>query len=334
MEVLFLTRLYYPHVGGVEKQVSELSKRLIKRGFSVSILTEKFNDSLKNRENVDEVEICRIKYPNIRFIGLIYIWFWMLFNIKLIRDSDIVHTHGVFIWYLPFRFIFPNKPIYTTFHGWEGIYPIPKKNILLRKIAARMVWKNITICDYVEKHYGIKADQIMYTSVDPPKRKKFRKDRKRIVYTGRLDEDTGLPLILKALSYLKGFKVDFCGEGPLRNECEKYGNVHGFTNPDPFLEKAWICLSPGHTSILEAFTHKCLIVTTYNNPVKKDYLLMTPFKKWIVVEKDPKKMAQKIKFYSDNPDKAKMMVRDAYKWVLTQNWDSATETYLKLWGVN
>lgn len=192
--------------------------------------------------------------------------------------------------------------------------------------------KNITISDYVEKHYGIKADEIMYTAINIPNKRNFKKDYKRILYVGRLDEDTGLRKILKSLSGLKGYKIDFCGDGPLAEECNKYGKVHGFVDPRPFFEKAFICMSPGHTSILEAFSYKCYVITTYNNIVKKDYLLMTPFAKWMSVCKAPEEMTKKIKLYSNTPSLVKKKIEAAYKWVLTQNWEHYTDVYLKLWG--
>lgn len=333
MRILFITRLFLPHIGGVEKQVSELSKRLIEKGFSISIITEKFDENLKDEEMINGAKVIRLSHPEIKFLGLIFIWLWLLRNIQHIRQADIIHTHGVFIWYWPLRFLFPKKPIYTTFHGWEGIYPIPRKNILLRKIAAKLSWGNICIGNFIEKHYGIKANKIIYTSVDIPKKIKFPKKRKNLVYIGRLDEDTGLRQILKSLSYLKGFRIDFCGDGSLRKECRKYGNTHGFVDPESFFEKAAICLSPGHTSILEAFTYKCLVITTYDNLVKRDYLKMTPFEKWIIIRKSPEEMAKKIKYYSKYLEEAKPMVEKAYDWVKTQNWDNTTELYLQLWGV-
>lgn len=333
MNILFLTRLYYPHIGGVEKQVKKLSSKLTKRGFDIKIITEKFDRSLPENESINGVEVIRINYPKIRYIGLIYIWVWLIINNKYFRWAEIVHTHGVFVWYWPFRFIFPKKPIYTTFHGWEGVYPIPRKNILLRKIAAALSWKNIVIGKFVEKHYGIKADKVLHTSVDAPRNQHFKKDNKMVLYVGRLDEDTGLRKILKALSYIKDYKVVFCGDGPLSNECKKYGKVLGFVNPDPYYRRAFICLSPGVTSILEAFTYKCLIITTYDSPVKKDYLRMTPFYKWIVVENSPKKLARRIIYYSKNINKTNSKIEKAYKWVSNQNWDNATQAYLDLWGI-
>lgn len=333
MRTLFITRHFWPRVGGVERQAGELAKRLVKRGHTVTILTERYDDGLKLKEKHEGVKIIRFNHPKVRFFGLVYIWLWILFHIKYILEADIVHTHGSFVWYWPFRFLLPSKPVYTTFHGWEGKYPIPLKNKVIRKIDAFLAWKNITIHDYVEKYYGIEADEISYTAVNLPEKAEFKKDKKRLLYVGRLDEDTGLTKILKALKQLKGFEVDFCGDGHLKEKCKKYGKVHGFTDPIPYFEKAFICLSPGVTTILEAFTYKCLVVTTYNNPLKKDYLLMTPFANWIVVEKTPKKMAEKINHFADNPEKSDKKIRKAYEWVITQNWENEVNKYLKLWEV-
>lgn len=333
MNILFLTRLYTPHVGGVEKQVRELSKRLVDKGFKITIVTEKYRKNLKNEDIIEGVRVIRISYPDKKYLGIICIWLALLKKIKMIIAADIVHTHGVFVWYLPFRFIFPLKPIYTTFHGWEGVYPIPTKNIILRKISATLSWKYFCIGKFIEKHYKVKANNTYYTAVDIPIKENYTKDHKTLLYVGRLDEDTGIRSILRCLNYLKGYNILFCGDGPLANECKKVGKVYGFVDPRPHYEKAAICLSPGHTSILEAFTFKCLIITTYNNPVKRDYLKMTPFSNYIVVKKSPKKMAEMISYYSEHPGEAMPMIESAYDWVTAQSWSSITRQYLKLWGV-
>ena len=333
MKILFLTKHFYPRIGGVENQVFELSKRLIKKGIGVTVITEKFDDSLKSEETFEGITIKRFSVPKAKYLGLIFVWFWLLLHSNVILKSDIIHTHGVFIWYWPFRLFFFWKKAYTTFHGWEGIYPIPLKNKLIKKIDAHLANGNIAIHDYLEKWYGIKAGIISYTAADVPKRSLLKKDYKRLVYIGRLDEDTGLRIILEALKKLDNYKIDFCGDGPLKNECANYGKVHGFTDPKPFLEKAFICLSPGVTTILEAFSFKCLVVTTFNNPLKKDYLLMTPFKNWIFAVGNPKVLAEEIKYYSLNPKKAKDKINNSYEWVKTQNWDNEVRRYYRLWSI-
>ena len=336
-EILFFTKLFYPHVGGVEKQVMELSIRLIKLGYKITIVTEKYSDRLKNEEENNGIKIIRFLPLKLKFIGLIYIWLWLLKNRKFIEEADVVHAHSVYVWYWPFRFLYPSKPSFVTFHGWEGIYPIPLRNIIIRKIDAFLADKNIAISDYLEKHYKIKADRLMYTSVDLPKiGVNPRKNPTSILYVGRLDLDTGLTKILEAFSLLKNMKlsIGFCGDGPLRHECEKYGKVYGFVDPKPYYRRSAICVSPGVTSVLEAFTYKCLIITTYNNPVKKDYLLMTPFKNWIIVEKTAGGLAEKIRFYVNNYNKAAPYIDHSYNWVKTQNWNNAVKTYLNLWHLN
>ena len=40
MKILFLTRSFYPNVGGVEKHILEVSKALTKRGHIVTVVTE------------------------------------------------------------------------------------------------------------------------------------------------------------------------------------------------------------------------------------------------------------------------------------------------------
>jgi len=334
MKILFLNRLYSPHVGGVEKHIEEIFQRLLKKGHTITIVTEKYNKNLKNTEGIKGAKIFRIPYPKTKLIGLFYIWHWLFKHKYLIKQADIIHTHDIFIWYLPFRFIYSNKPVFTTFHGWEGIYPIPKRNIWLNQIAAKLSWGNMCAGTFIEKHYRIKADHIYYTAITIPKKVTYRKDPKRLVYVGRLDHDTGLPLMLKALSCLKGYKIDFCGDGLLKNECKEYGQVRGFTNPKPFYQKAPICISAGLTSILEALSYKCLVITTYNNPLKKDYLTMTPFKNWIIISNTPEKLAERIKYYSRHPNKAKNKIQLGYKWAKTQTWDNLANQYLKLWKVS
>jgi len=263
MKILFLAHYSWPHVGGVEKHAKEVVDRLRQKGHEVKVISE---------EN--------IKYPHIKFLGLLYIWFWLFKNRSLIKQSDIIHCHDVFVWYLPFRFLYFKKPVYTTFHGWEGYYPVPLLNILQKRIASRLSWGTIAIGKYIEKYYGIKANKIIYGGGGTPGGRPsattpgvFATARgNSIVFVGRLEKDTGLLQFLEQLKIknLK-LKIDFVGDGSLRKECEKYGMVRGFTDPKPFLKRAKICVPGGYLSYIEAKQADCKIMTFHNNPLKKDY---------------------------------------------------------------
>jgi len=275
MRILFLTHYAWPHVGGVERHVCGVTKNLkLRTNNKITIITEQYDKDLKETEIKDGVKIIRFKFPHIKYLGLLCIWFWLFKNRSLIKQSDIIHCHDVFIWYLPFRFVYPKKVVYTTFHGWEGIWPIPWKNILYKRIANRLSWGSIAVGRYIEKYYGIKANKIVYGGTDTPRESPFEHSRgaRGIVWVGRLERDTGLPQFLEWLMVNdQGLRVDFVGDGQLRSECEKYGMVRGFTDPKPFLKRAKICVPGGYLSYIEAKQADCKIMTFHNNPLKKDY---------------------------------------------------------------
>ena len=242
-----------------------------------------------------------IKYPHIKFFGLLYIWFWLAKHIELIKKSDIVHCHDVFIWYLPFRFLFPNKKVYTTFHGGQDIWPIPFKNKLYVQLAARLSRGTIAIGDFIGKYYGIMPDFVSYGGVDSSFGRGNTKKQKIVVFLGRLEKQTGVYEFIKRIKKLKGYKVYFLGDGSLKKVCEKHGTVRGFVDPAPFLRKAEICFAGGYLAALEALSCKCKLWYGWNTPIKKDYWQLSPFH-----ETD-------------------------YKWARSQTWDKVADLYLKLW---
>lgn len=325
------SRRYFPQVGGVEKHVSEVAEGLLKRGVKVEVICEKRGEFTKDIEIIDNVIVRRISYPKIKYLGLAVIWtkIWKLR--KVIKSSDLVHVHDVFIWYLPYRIMFPGKRVYVTFHGWEGVYPIGWMSILQKRLAAKLGWGNICVGFYIEKYFGITADKIVYGGVEKSNKKAIRKKNK-IVYVGRLDKDTGLKVFLKVLEKVRKYEVDFCGEGELRKECEKYGKVHGYCDPRAYLREARVCWGAGYLSILEAMAEKCLVMVGYENLLKKDYYRQTPFREWLVCGDDPNKLAEAIKGAMEMKKEYKNKIEEGYGWARKQDWGKVVEDYWELWG--
>ena len=304
MKILFIARLFYPHIGGVEKHIYEVAEKLNIKGNSVTILTEKYDKKLKNAETVDTIKVVRFSYPHVKLVGLIFIY-WQLFkNRKLIEKAEIVHVHDVFIWYLLFKLIYPNKKVYMTFHGWEEIWPIPWKNIILKQIASKLSDRNITVGEYVHKYYRIKTNKVIYGAATVL-RSNVAKSKNAIVYVGRLEKNTGLLEFLKYLDKNKQYTVDFCGDGPLREQCEKYGTVHGFTDPTPFLKKAEYCVPGGYLAALEGLAANCELKLFWNNKIKEDYWKMSPF--------------------------YKLTGKELTDWAKQQTWEKLADEYLKLY---
>src|SRR4051812_13147164 len=110
MTILFLARRFYPQVGGVEKHVLEISKRLVEKGHKVIVITE-HEDKLKLKEIVDGIEVRRIKVGKDGWLKKFRIWGALWDMRKVVRRADVIHCHDVFFWYLPFRFLYPGKRV-------------------------------------------------------------------------------------------------------------------------------------------------------------------------------------------------------------------------------
>lgn len=338
MKIFFLCRLYYPHIGGVEKHVAQISKKLISNGHKIFVITEKYDNKLKDFEMVQGVTVYRINTGTEGRFKKFRIW-REIFNLRnIINTADIIHCHDVFFWYLPFRFIFPNKPVYTTFHGYES-YPISKKAILIRNISAMLSMGNICIGDFIPKWYGTKTKYVSYGAVDIPKStgKITRSKKDSAVFIGRLDEQTNILTYWDSITLIKKkyphFDLTIIGDGKFRKILERNTSVLGFQkNPEKYFLRYHFAFVSRYLSILEAFAAKKLVFALYDNPVKEDYLRMAPFNKWIIIENTPKKLAERVIYYLTNPEAEKKLIEKSYQWVTEQTWENLTNVYLKLWG--
>lgn len=337
MKIVFFSRLFYPHIGGVEKHVYKISKVLISQGHSVSVITEKYEEKLKSKEVYDGITIYRIPVKegnNKKF----YIWKWLIKHFNLILEADIIHCHDVFFWYLPFRMIFPHKKVFVTFHGYEG-YPLKKKDIRMHKISDKLSFGNISIGNFIPKWYGTKADKISYGGVDLPKKQLLPKNAASAIFIGRLDQQTGIEMYNNAFKLLKKKDPDFSltvvGDGPFRAKLDKGIQSVGFiANPKDLLQANRFAFVSRYLAILEAMAAKRLVFAVYDDPIKKDYLLLCPFVKFCVITNSAKELAKKVDYYLSHPKEEKKLVNLAYAWAKQQTWEAMCKKYLDLWKKN
>lgn len=346
MSILFFSRSFYPHIGGVEKHVLEISKRLVAKGHSVSVVTEELSTKdIPKHESINSIEVYRIPVGRNDWLRKFRIWgeIWKLRN--LIKTSNIVHCHDVFFWYLPFRFLYLTKKVFTTFHGYES-FPLKSKDIAMRKIAEKLSMGNICIGHFMKKWYGTKPTHTAYGGVDALdiKNHPFGKLRTKIkngngvLFVGRLDEQTGILTYVDAVKLIRKknpyFKFEIIGDGKFRQEIERDFKVLGFQkNPEKYFLKYNFAFVSRYLSILEAMAAKRLVFAAYDNPLKEDYLRMAPFSKYIIIFSSPSELVSKISFYIDNPKEKEKIIESAYSWVKKCTWEEMTNIYLKLWKV-
>jgi glycosyltransferase involved in cell wall biosynthesis len=293
----------------------------------------------KTKINVLTSKIIVYRMPNVKEGRLkkIYIWKWLWSNRKIVQKADLIHCHDVFFWYLPFRFLYPRKPVYTTFHGYET-YPIPWKNIIIRKISEKLSWGNICIGDFIRKWYGTKPTYVSYGGADPFPPSKF-KNKRSAIFIGRLEENTGILIYLDAIRTIQKkypeFTFTVIGEGNLLHELEgKVTKIVGWQPHEEaikLIQKHNIVFASGYLSILEALAAGRIVFAAYDNPLKEDYLKMTPFVNWINIMNNKNNMVKEIDQCLNNDKKKDRFIDQSYKWVNSQTWNSVVDTYLKLW---
>ncbi len=329
MKIVMITRLYSPHVGGVEKHTENLIKFLVDKGIKTTIFTERYEPTLKSRQKIKNCELIRIGYPKIKFLGIFFIWLKLLKNVHHILEADLIHIQDVFIWYLPFRLLLFFKPVYTTFHGWEGNYPISKISILQKQIANELSTGTIAVGDYIGKYYKFIPTFVIYGGTECKEILDKSKAKKNLIFLGRLDKDTGLNSFLKFLDKNPSLKSKtiFIGDGTHKHLCKLYGEVKGSINPDSFLKIAKVVVTSGYLSILESFARRVKVYVCPNNPLKQDYYYLSPFTKYLNYLNDE---TTRKEFDHIN----QKIIDEAFLLSKNYTWRSIYDSYLRLWNIS
>lgn len=330
--IVMITPLFSPHLGGVEKHVLELSKELIKNGYGVEIITHRHQTDLVCKEDLVGIKIHRFFYPKFRFFGLITIWWQMISKyLNLFKKAQVIHVHDVMIWFLPLRILFPKKRVVLTMHGWEGVFPIPKKNILLKKISAIFANKVVCVGEYISKHYQVRCDEVIYGGVSDSFFSSSWQKQNTLVYLGRLESDAGLPILLELIKKDKKSGVIFAGDGFLRSQCEAVGKVTGWLPEKKIaslLSNTRWCVASGYLSALEALASGCEVIVIADNQLRQDYWQLGEIRKLLHVVKNSQEMSEVIEKIGNSKIVPKNTVKNFNK---KYSWEKLAQQYLQIY---
>ena len=353
MKILFLTRRFYPHVGGVEKHIWKVGTQLMQHGHEVSIIAQNHDP-----ETITD-GTTRIKGFPVTFVDFgpeskwqkLRIWSWMIQHIGIFMKADVVHAHDVLFWYYPLRMLLFWKPVYATFHGDEKVFPPAYRAVSLRRFSAFLARAYINVGSYLEKWYGTLGDITIWGAVDGnyvpapealdssaasgASKMPSKTSSLRILLLGRLDPDISIQKycdILRALQDRKfAFTLDACGDGKLKSAISSFGRVHGFVDDvDPYIERADVVLCSSYLAILEALSHGKRVVAVYDHPMKKDYLTMTPFAQWICVTDSVDEAVEYIATKGKMPFTAREQ-QGISAYIDSVSWEAVTDLYEQLW---
>lgn len=344
-KVLFLSRRYLPHIGGVEKHIEHISAQMQRRGYEVSLLTEQDDPQEPLYETMAGVNVFRLPLPQQR-TAKSAIWCGILKHLSLFWEADVIHIHDVWFWILP---IYPwlwlrGKRLFITFHGYEGEQnPTPKARFW-HQVAARFSWGNICIGGFHEKWYGVTPSQISFGAVgDLPSKNidsRSKTGTKHILFAGRLSDDVGILIYLHALRQIaKRTKVhlDVYGDGPQLAEAKElvvqyhlpvtfYGFLAGSQIKWQNYDVAFVSR---YLAILEGLRVGLPVISVYNVAIKYDYLLISPFRSWIIAAASASEVVAGWKEIHTPAWQTKQRV--AQTWAGQQTWEKLTNQYLLLW---
>jgi glycosyltransferase involved in cell wall biosynthesis len=342
MKILFVSRLYMPHIGGVEIHLREISTILIRMGHEVTIITGQDDKKLRLETNYKGIQVYRIPYEATG--NKQKTWNEIKKYSYLFDDVDVVHVHDVFWWILPVYFKIKKK-VYLTFHGWETKLPIPINSKIHRFLVSQISLKTIHVGNFIQEFYWDKPNQVIYGGINLKRFTKsnnktikhiIKSNKLRFVFVGRLDVDTDIKLyinFLKKLQYKKiNFDIIWVGDGALKKQCEEFGEVTGFQkNISKYIVNSDFVFSSSYLSILESLCLEKIILSFYSNPLKKRYLELFPGYKYLLVSGSVDGMLKKLEHLLTSRKLLASMQKDAGIFAKKYTWEKVVATYLKLW---
>jgi glycosyltransferase involved in cell wall biosynthesis len=226
-------------VGGVEVHVEEISKRLVKEGFDVEILTVDTSGQLASKHVHNGVKVRRFKSYFPSSISEVYYPSWKLWR-YLLKNShkyDIVHAHNYHA--LPSLYAAQtkssNKFVFTPHYHGAGSYFFRNLLHVPYKLLGRGIFEKsdriICVSKYekylVLNKMGVNAERITVipNGIDLNQLKNTKrktKGFKSILYVGRIEKYKGIQFVLKALPKIRGNVIlEIVGVGAFKTELLK-----------------------------------------------------------------------------------------------------------------
>ena len=255
MKILMLTWEYPPRiVGGIARVVHDLSKRLIKDGHEVTVVTYRDNADVPEYENDKGVNVYRVDnymiHPNNFIDWIMQLNFNMLSKATEIINKeggfDVIHAHDWLVTYAAKSLKNAyDIPIVATIHATEagrnsGIHDETQRYIndtewLLTYEATEVIVNSNYMKNELQRLFGLPYEKInvipngvnmnLFNGIerDYNFRRKFAMDNEKIIlYVGRLVYEKGVQHLIaampKILSNYNDAKLIIAGRGGMMDE--------------------------------------------------------------------------------------------------------------------
>jgi len=271
--LLMIIGLFYPAIGGAERECQKLSKKFQEQGCNVSVLTQ-YREGLPAHEVIDAIPVYR-KIRGWHLFEITYMLSVAIFLFRHRRQFDVICCFGLYLFTAPavlFSRIFGKKVFFRLecageFGDFKSIAQLKLGNFILR--CASWADGSIAISSEIEQELmrnGFSARKIhriancVDTSMFFPCSTLPNDSPPIISYVGRLSRQKGLDTLVKAINQLQErlslFKVYIVGDGELKPMLQNMVCEYGledkitFTGAIPnvvdYYQRSWIIVMPSY----------------------------------------------------------------------------------------
>lgn len=337
-KLLVIAPSFFPNIGGVEKHLASVLPLITDKGYKITVLV-RYKPQLPKKQTIGKLNIYRLPKEGKKSLWLNT---WLRLHRHLWMHSDVVHSHDYFIPFLRKRL--QCKWIHT-YHGFEA-YPPPTVAVKSRQLLNNIVDYKFAVGRFIEKWYGTPCDEIIWGASDMRSSDKKRPHGKSVSYLflGRLESDTGVldyvDAFVRLAQHHNSLSLKIVGNGLLKDEIEhrlrkanlqgRYTIADATAKPETEYAKCDVALVSGYLAIIEAGRFKLPVVSTYNNPLKKDYLTMHPCAKGLYIAKKGSDLSRAMELaLSDHERRADML----HAWSVRQTWNLIADKYISAYEV-
>lgn len=284
MKILVLSSYFLPHRGGVEQYVYQTSRRLVKRGHKVWVVTSRLK-GMKKKEVIDGIHILRVPSFEVLADMLPVQMPFVPELVKEIGGVDAIITHTRFYPLTMAGGMYAHLSRTPWLHIEHGSSRVNYRNPFVRLGSrfvdattgkwvlrhARVAGVSKASCSFA-KELGAKSCDVLYNGTDTRffNGSKVKHKGVRVVFVGRLIKEKGVQDLLDAV---KGLKADITivGKGPFERELKQMGGKFvGEKNHlqiREILSRSDILVNPSYaeglpTSVLEAGSMGLAVIAT------------------------------------------------------------------------
>ena len=352
MNICMLTSEFPPDLGGISYGVYDLSRKLIKRGHSITVITRgTWKKSLY--EELDGIHVYRV-----RFIPWYPSPFWLhgtwvnrLFK-SLESDFDLLHVQGSLV-----PFIHTSLPVVHTSHGTTqkdiDNMAIKSFHFFIAKLLGKQLIKaerdllyradvitavSRSCANELKIYYGIEKEiVIIYAGVDTgyfTPRDNNHTGEAYVLYTGRLETRKGIADLIEAAKYVcqkyPDTKFILTGKGTVEKHLKELVNdlnleknfyFPGYVDRDAvikYYQNATVYVLPSYyeglpTTLRESMS--CGIPTVATNVEGSSELIADGETGLLVPPRDPQKLSEAILKLLDNEELRKQIGLKARRYI-------------------